>query len=110
VGDHIYKKVVGLVQSGDFSTPAEVAKTALIEWLRDKDRGLMTPGKSVGEAVRDEILFALYNRGQMSAEEINADLARKGLEQDPEQLKAHLFILAKAGEVEETKGEYSLGK
>jgi Arc/MetJ-type ribon-helix-helix transcriptional regulator len=105
VGDHIYKKVVELVRRGDFSTPSEVAKTALIEWLKEKE-DIMAPGRSIGEHVRDEILFVLYLKKRATKEEINKELAKKGLEQEPEQLRAHLFLLEEAGKIVEKQGKY----
>jgi Arc/MetJ-type ribon-helix-helix transcriptional regulator len=107
VGDHIYKQVVALVERGEFSTPAEVAKTALIEWLRDK-QSMMTAGKGIGEHIRDEILFTLYIKKEATKEEINTELAKKGLAQEPEQLEAHLFILEKNRDVVKTRGKYRL--
>lgn len=109
VGDHIYKKVIELVQRGEFSTPSEVAKTALIEWLKERE-DIMAPGRGIGEHTREEILFTLYLRKGASKEEINLELAKKGLEQEPEQLDAHLFILEKAGKIEKRDGKYVLKK
>lgn len=109
VGDHIYKQVVDLVNKGEFSTPAEVVKTALIEWLKEK-QSIMAPGKSIGEYTRNEILFILYVKKEATLEEINAELAKKGLEQDPQQLEAHMFILERAGEVVKEGDKYRLKK
>jgi Arc/MetJ-type ribon-helix-helix transcriptional regulator len=45
VSGHVYEKVDELVRSGKFSTPADVAKTALIEWLRDRELKTVYEGR-----------------------------------------------------------------
>lgn len=109
VSDDLERKYDGLVEKGDFKSRSDAVRTALIDWIRDREKGVMHPGRSVGEFDRDSIIYLLHRKGNLTKKGILDGLSEDGLALDEKVLDFHLFMLSRGGDVEKKGKFYGLG-
>lgn len=93
---------------GEFKDLSDAINTAIIQWLRDREKGLLAPGAGLGERVRREILEALRKK-ELTMLEISAVLEEKGLRPGSREiLSYHLSFLEKMNEIEKIGDKYCI--
>jgi len=108
MSDNLEKKYRNLVSSGEFRSKSEAMRTALIEWMRDKERGFVESSGSIGEFDRANIVRLLHQEGPLTPRKILSGLDKKGIVIDKRHLDTYLFMLERSGEIEKKGRTYTL--
>jgi Arc/MetJ-type ribon-helix-helix transcriptional regulator len=108
VSDDLERRYDNLVAKGDFKNRSDAIRTALIDWIRDRERGVMHPGRTLGEFDREAIVYLLHRKGPLTEKGILEGLEEDGIALDERQLDFHLFMLVRKGEIEKKGKKYEL--
>ena len=109
VSPGVKRKLEALLQKGEYSSESDLISTIIIEWLRDREKSIMSWGVNPAEYTRDQIKI-LLTTGPRSFNEIFKAMQKKGLILEKDFLKTQLRFLEQSGDIAKTDGTYEIKK